>query len=73
MILLDTNAIVWAVTSHRRGQRLRRESSVSISPASLLELGMLVSAGRIRVMTIRPLAVFSYASSSRSTATFSLL
>jgi PIN domain nuclease of toxin-antitoxin system len=49
MILLDTNAIVWAVTSHRRGQRLRRESSVSISPASLLELGMLVSAGRIRV------------------------
>ena len=49
MILLDTNAIIWIVTGHRRARRLLLEDGVSISPASLLELGMLVSAGRIRV------------------------
>lgn len=49
VILLDTNAIIWIVTNHRRGRRLGRERRVSVSPASLLELGMLVSAGRIRV------------------------
>lgn len=50
MILLDTNAIIWIVTNHRRGRALLRQSAgLSISPASLLELAMLVSLGRLRV------------------------
>ncbi|MGH9408502.1 MAG: type II toxin-antitoxin system VapC family toxin [Vicinamibacterales bacterium] len=49
MILLDTNAIIWMVTNHRRGRRLQRSENLSISPASVLELGMMVSVGRIRM------------------------
>jgi PIN domain nuclease of toxin-antitoxin system len=49
MILLDTNAIVWTVTRHRRGRLLRAATDLAISPASLLELNMLVALGRIRV------------------------
>jgi len=50
MILLDTNAIIWVITRHRRGRGLMRQSTgLAISPASLLELNMLVTLGRIRV------------------------
>ena len=50
MILLDTNAIVWIVTHHRRGRPLLGQSTpLAISPASLLEFAMLVSLGRVRV------------------------
>lgn len=49
MILLDTNAIVWTVTRHRRARPLRAANDLAISPASLLELNMLVTLGRIRV------------------------
>ena len=50
MILLDTNAIIWVVTRHRRGRAVLRQSApLSISPASLLELDMLAGLGRLRV------------------------
>lgn len=50
MILLDTNAIIWIVTKHRRTRPLVRQSTaLAISPASILELGLLVSVGRLRV------------------------
>jgi PIN domain nuclease of toxin-antitoxin system len=49
MILLDTNTLIWIVTNHRRARKLREAGRLSISPASLLELGMLAHAGRIRV------------------------
>ena len=50
MILLDTNAIIWIVTRHRRSRPLLRESTTfSVSPASVLELGLLADVGRLRV------------------------
>jgi PIN domain nuclease of toxin-antitoxin system len=50
MILLDTNAIIWLVTRHRRGRPLLRETTaLAISPASILELGLLADIGRLRL------------------------
>lgn len=49
MILLDTNAVIWVVTNHRRARTLRHASRLSISPASVLELAILAHAGRVRL------------------------
>ena len=50
VILLDTNALIWIVTNHRRGRGLLRQAApLAISPASILELGLLVTIGRLRV------------------------
>ena len=50
VILLDTNAIIWLDSHHRRARPLLRQPSpLRISPASLLELQFLSDAGRIRV------------------------
>lgn len=50
VILLDTNAIIWIVTRHRRSHSLLRQSApLAISPASILELGLLADVGRLRV------------------------
>jgi PIN domain nuclease of toxin-antitoxin system len=48
VILLDTNAIIWMLTSHPRARALGRLPRLYVSPASLFELHMLVEAGRIR-------------------------
>jgi PIN domain nuclease of toxin-antitoxin system len=48
MTLLDTNAVIWAHMGHVRSRRLARvHGRRYVSPATLLELQMLVEAGRI--------------------------
>lgn len=50
VILLDTHALVWIDRGHPRTRRLvRREQRLYISPANLLELQILLEAGRIRL------------------------
>ena len=50
MILLDTNAVLWLHTGHRRGHRLTGHAGrLYASPASLLEIQMLVEVGRLRL------------------------
>ncbi len=48
MILLDTNAVIWLLQGHRRVRPLLRLPRLYISPASILELQMLVESGRGR-------------------------
>lgn len=48
MILLDTNAVIWMLQGHRRARPLTRLPRLYLSPASLLELQMLIEAGRGR-------------------------
>ena len=48
MTLLDTNALIWLEKGHHRAKPLTRgNSTLYISPASLLELQMLNEVGRI--------------------------
>lgn len=50
MILLDTNAVLWLHHGHRRARRLDPEAGgLYMSPASLLEIQVLIEAGRIRL------------------------
>jgi PIN domain nuclease of toxin-antitoxin system len=50
VILLDTNAVLWLHSGHRRARPLLAEGgSLYMSPASLLELQFLVEAGRLRL------------------------
>jgi PIN domain nuclease of toxin-antitoxin system len=50
VILLDTNALIWADQRHPRARRLTRGGrSLFVSPAALLELQLLQEAGRIRL------------------------
>lgn len=50
MILLDTNALLWLESGHRRARALAgRPQGLYASPASLLELQVLLEAGRIRL------------------------
>lgn len=50
MILLDTNALIWIETGHRRARALmRRGSRLYVSPATVLELQFLHEADRIRL------------------------
>ena len=50
MILLDTSAIIWLGTNHRRTRPLATSAQpLCISPASLLELQFLTEAGRLRL------------------------
>jgi PIN domain nuclease of toxin-antitoxin system len=48
VILLDTNALVWLASGHRRAAPLRRLPPLFVSPASLLELHFLAESGRVR-------------------------
>jgi PIN domain nuclease of toxin-antitoxin system len=46
--LLDTNAVIWAHLGHARGRRLARLSGrCYVSPATVLELQLLVELGRL--------------------------
>src|SRR5262245_28814707 len=47
MILLDTNAVIWATLKHRRSRPLSRFATAYVSPATALELQMLIELGRI--------------------------
>jgi PIN domain nuclease of toxin-antitoxin system len=50
MILLDTNALIWLASDHRRAAPLvRARQRLYVSPACLLELQMLVETGRVRL------------------------
>jgi PIN domain nuclease of toxin-antitoxin system len=50
VILLDTNALIWLHRGHRRSRKLVGVTGrLYISPANLLELQVLVEAGRTRV------------------------
>ena len=48
MILLDTNALIWLDSNHRRARPLLDQAGpLRVSPASLLELQFLADVGRI--------------------------
>src|SRR2546426_8977452 len=50
VILLDTNALIWLYEGHRRSRPLVRWSGrLYASPASLLEIQLLLESGRARV------------------------
>jgi PIN domain nuclease of toxin-antitoxin system len=50
VILLDTNALLWLDQGHRRARVLAAESRrLYVSPATLLELQMLVEIGRLKI------------------------
>ena len=49
MILLDTNALVWALQGHRRARPLAGAARLYVSPASMLELQFLIELGRVRL------------------------
>ena len=48
MILLDTNALIWLLRNHGRTRALTRLPRLYVSPASLLEIQMLIEGGRAR-------------------------
>jgi PIN domain nuclease of toxin-antitoxin system len=49
VILLDTNAIIWLHQRDRRTRRLDKNVTLYASPASVLELQILIEAGRLRL------------------------
>lgn len=49
MILLDTNAVVWLYQNSPRTAALARRMRLYVSPATLLELQILMEAGRFRL------------------------
>ena len=49
MILLDTNALIWLHKGDRRTRPLDKTTTLYASPASLLELQVLIEAGRLRL------------------------
>jgi PIN domain nuclease of toxin-antitoxin system len=50
VILLDTHALLWLDRSHRRSRPLARWAGrLYVSPASLLELQLLLEVGRVRL------------------------
>lgn len=56
LILLDTNAVLWLLSGHRRAAPLAELGSrLFLSPVSLLELGLLAEVGRIRTLPGRSL------------------
>jgi PIN domain nuclease of toxin-antitoxin system len=53
VILLDTNALIWMLRAHARSRPLARQPRLYISPASLLEIQMLIESGRARAVAGR--------------------
>jgi PIN domain nuclease of toxin-antitoxin system len=49
MILLDTHALVWLVTGHKRARKLPSNARLYVSPVSFLELRILEEIGRIEI------------------------
>jgi PIN domain nuclease of toxin-antitoxin system len=48
-ILLDTHALVWLLSGHRRARKLHERTRLYVSPVSLLELRILQEIGRVEV------------------------
>jgi PIN domain nuclease of toxin-antitoxin system len=51
--LLDTNALIWLLRKHPRARALARFPRLYVSPASLLEVQMLIESGRARAVAGR--------------------
>jgi PIN domain nuclease of toxin-antitoxin system len=49
VILLDTNAVIWLHRSHPRATDLPARGRLYLSPASVLEIQLLIEIGRIRL------------------------
>jgi PIN domain nuclease of toxin-antitoxin system len=49
VILLDTNALIWLHQRDRRARVLEKNATLYASPASLLELQILIETGRMRL------------------------
>jgi PIN domain nuclease of toxin-antitoxin system len=49
LILLDTNALIWLHRGHPRSRPLQRRGRLYVSPATVLELQLLVEVGRLRL------------------------
>ena len=50
MMLLDTNALIWLAHGHRRARPLAKgQLRLHVSPATLLEVQLLIEGGRIRL------------------------
>lgn len=47
VILLDTNAMIWLATDHRRARPLERFPRLYVSPAAILEIQFLVEIGKL--------------------------
>jgi len=56
VILLDTNALIWVLQRHRRAAVLQARARLQMSPASLLELQLLVESGKLRLQGDRSTA-----------------
>lgn len=57
MILLDTNAVLWALAGNSRAAPLlAQERSLRLSPVSLLEIRFLVEVGKLRLAPGRSVA-----------------
>jgi hypothetical protein len=64
MILLDTHALLWLESGHRRARPLTKvEVALYVSPASLLEVAFLIEVGRVRAK--RGLRAWSLADDDR--------
>ncbi|MGH7281833.1 MAG: type II toxin-antitoxin system VapC family toxin [Polyangiaceae bacterium] len=50
MILLDTNALLWLIGAQKRTRRLVGRNDLCVSPASLLEIEMLIETARIELI-----------------------
>jgi PIN domain nuclease of toxin-antitoxin system len=56
-LLLDTHALVWIESRHPRAKKLTKlATELAISPASLLEVQLLLECGRIRLEGSRTLS-----------------
>ena len=50
MILLDTSALLWLEQGHRRSKPIAGLDRLYLSPATLLELQVLIESGRMRAL-----------------------
>jgi PIN domain nuclease of toxin-antitoxin system len=58
VILLDTNALLWIEQRHRRSRMLTTGQRLYLSPATLLELQVLLESGRMRPLPgVTPAAI----------------
>lgn len=50
VILLDTHAVIWLLSGHRRAESLIASGqSLFVSPVSVLEIRFLIEAGKVRI------------------------
>jgi predicted nucleic acid-binding protein len=60
LILVDTNAFIWITLNHPRVRALARAHRLYVSPASLLEIHMLIEGGRARAVSGRTAAELAH-------------